>query len=71
MYAIDRGWCDPVDRLRTTGDEDGFITQCASGISTNFKIRDGSPFWHQVEAEPIPLVEKCVPPDKVQAEVLV
>jgi len=51
--------------------EDGSIAQSAGGIRRNLKIRDGSPFWHQEEAEPIPPVEKFAPPGKVRAGFLV
>jgi len=50
--------------------EDGSITQSAGGVGSNLKIKDGSPFWHQEEAEPIPPEEKFVPPAKVQVKFL-
>lgn len=35
------------------------------------KIREGSPFRHQEEAEPVPPLEKFAPPRKVQVKFLV
>ena len=34
-------------------------------------MSEGSPIWHQEEAEPIPSMEKLAPPSKVQVKFLV